>query len=94
MLSYGKNKPVKKVASFCGAGCDDKAMAFAAKYGADVFVSSDLKHHEITALLGRGINVIHLTHYSAESYGFEKIYSEISKDLSVPSAYFCDAELM
>ncbi len=93
-LSYGKNRQVKKVASFCGAGCDDKAIAFAAENGADVFVSSDIKHHEITAILGRGINVIQLTHYCAENYGFEKIYSRISKELSVPTAYFCDAELM
>ncbi|MDE5943127.1 MAG: Nif3-like dinuclear metal center hexameric protein [Clostridia bacterium] len=94
VLSYGADKSVKKAASFCGAGCDDKAIAFAAEKGADVFVSSDMKHHEIAALLGRGINVIHLTHYSAESYGFEKIYSRISKELSVPTLYFYDAELM
>ncbi|MDE6867908.1 MAG: Nif3-like dinuclear metal center hexameric protein [Clostridia bacterium] len=94
VLSYGADRQVKKVASFCGAGCDDKAIAFAAENGADVFVSSDLKHHEITALLGRGINVIQLTHYCAESFGFEKIYSGISKDLSVPTAFYCDAELM
>lgn len=94
VLSYGEDRRIKTVASFCGAGCDEKAIAFAVKNGADVFVSSDLKHHEIAALLGRGINVIQLTHYCAESYGFQKIYSEISKDLSVPTAYFCDAELM
>ncbi|MDE7453480.1 MAG: Nif3-like dinuclear metal center hexameric protein [Clostridia bacterium] len=93
VIIYGKERSVKKVASFCGAGCDERAIAFAEKHGADVFVSSDLKHHEITAILGRGINVIHLTHYSAENYGFEKIYSRISKDLSVPSSYFSDAEL-
>ena len=93
VLSYGKDKPVKKVASFCGAGCDDKAIAFAAANGADVFVSSEIRHHEIAAILGRGMNVIQLTHYSAENYGFEKIYSRISKELSVPTAYFCDAEL-
>lgn len=87
-------KKVKKVASFCGAGCDNKAINFAAENGADVFVSSDMKHHEIAELLDRGINVIHLTHYSAENYGFNKIYLKIKDRLSVPSAYFCDVDLI
>lgn len=94
-LFYGdKQRVVKKVASFCGAGYDDKALAFAVSNGADVFASSDLKHHEITALLERGLNVIHLTHYSAENYGFNKIYNKISTGLDIPSAYFCDTDLL
>ena len=66
----------------------------AAQNGADVFVSSDLKHHEIAALIARGLNVIELTHYSAESYGFCKIYQKIKDELNIPSAYFCDAGLL
>ncbi len=94
-LAYGNSKKdIKRVASFCGAGCDDKAIAFAAANGADVFVSSDMKHHEISALVSRGINVIHLTHYSAENYGFNKIYLKIKDELNMSSAYFCDAELL
>lgn len=95
LIAYGdKSRQVKKVASFCGAGCDDKAIAFAAKHGADVFVSGDMKHHEITALLGRGINVIHFTHYASENYGFNKIYLKINQGLGVPSAYFNDGGLL
>ena len=93
VLAYGESRLIKKVASFCGAGCDDNAIAFAVENGADVFVSSDMKHHEITALLQRGINVIVLTHYSSENYGFNKIYNEISAYLPVPSAYHTDEEL-
>lgn len=92
-LFYGKEKRVNKVASFCGAGCDERAIAFAKSNGADVFVSSDLKHHEITALLHGGINVIHLTHYSAESYGFNKIYLKIKDGLQVPSSFYFDKEV-
>ena len=77
-----------------GNGKKDKAIAFAAANGADVFVSSDMKHHEISALVSRGINVIHLTHYSAENYGFNKIYLKIKDELNMSSAYFCDAELL
>ena len=94
-LFYGdKNKTVKKIASFCGAGCNNEAIEFARFGGADVFVSSDMKHHEIAKLIELGINVIHLTHYSAENYGFNKIYTQISSAFSIPSAYFADKELL
>ena len=94
-LCYGnKDKQISRVASFCGAGTDDKSIAFAFSGDADVYVSSDMKHHEITALLERGINVIHLTHYSAENYGFNKIYLKIKEGLTVPSEYFTDGELL
>ena len=94
-LFYGdKTRSVKKIASFCGAGCNNEAISFAKRGGADVFVSSDMKHHEIAALLGMGINVIHLTHYSAENYGFNKIYTKISSAFSIPTAYFADEDLL
>lgn len=95
VLAYGdKARQVKKVASFCGAGCNEKAIAFAKLNGADVFVSSDMKHHEILALLEAGINVLHMTHYAAENYGFEKIYLKLEKQLKVPSKYFTYTELL
>ena len=94
-LFYGnKDRVVKKIASFCGAGSGNGSIQFARSKKADVFVSSDMKHHEIAALLGMGINVIHLTHYSAENYGFNKIYSQISSTFSIPTAYFADEDLL
>lgn len=94
-LVYGdKTKRIRKIASFCGAGCSEKSIDFAIKNGADLFVSSDMKHHEIAGLLARGINVIVLTHYSAEYYGFNKICSGIIEKLNVPAAIFCDSGLM
>lgn len=91
IIYYGeKDKRVQRVASFCGAGCDDAAISFAAQEGADAFVSSDMKHHQICALLARGISVIILTHYAAEDYGFNKIYGKIIEELNVPAAYFSD----
>ncbi len=69
-------------------------MAFAQKGGADVFVSSDMKHHEILALTQSGVAVIILTHYASENYGFNKIYLKIKDGLNVNSAYFTDAELL
>ncbi len=94
-LFYGdKDKVISKIASFCGAGCDGNAIAFAKANGADAFVSSDMKHHEIAAITEAGISVIHLTHYSAENYGFNKIYKKISSAFSIPSAYFADKNLL
>ncbi len=94
-LAYGNfDRTVKKVASFCGAGCDERAIGFAYKGGADVFVSSDMKHHEIAALVSMGINVVHLTHYSSENYGFNKIYDGLKGEIGVPCEYFCDGELL
>lgn len=81
---------VKKVASFCGAGCDDNSVAFAKAEKADIFVSSDLKHHQICELVESGITVIQLTHYSAEAYGFNQIYQNIKTKLQTPSSCFFD----
>ena len=93
-ICFGKDRTVKRVASFCGAGCDDKSIAFAYKNKADVFVSGDICEHQIAALMANGINVIELTHYSSENYGFNKIYQSIKERLKVPSEYFCDDELL
>lgn len=94
-LVYGdKTKTIRRIASFCGAGCSETSIEFAIKNGANLFVSSDMKHHEIANLISRGINVIVLTHYSAEYYGFNKICSGIIEKLKVPAAIFCDVGLM
>lgn len=91
ILVHGKiNGKVRKVASFCGAGCNDRAVDFAKRNGADVFVCSDMSHHHIAELVESGIAVIQLTHYAAEAYGFNKIYDKISGKLQVPSKYFFD----
>ena len=82
---YGRAYTVK--------GCDDKAIAFALSSGADAFVSSDMKHHEIAGLIEKGLNVIHLTHYASENYGFNKIYSRLADSLKIPSIYFTDETL-
>lgn len=95
VISYGENdKIIKRVSSFCGAGCDDAAIEFAAQEGANVLVSSDFKHHHIAALLSRGISVIILTHYASENYGFNKIYGKIIEELDVSAAYYCDSALI
>lgn len=85
---YDSGKEVTKVASFCGAGCDDGAIAFAIDHGADTFVSADMKHHQIAALLSSGLNVVEMTHYCSEIYGFARMYAAVSGKLNTPSALY------
>ena len=84
---------IDKVASFCGAGCDGAAISFAKAQGVKAFVSSDLKHHEIAELTECGMAVIELTHYSAEAYGFGRIYENVKRQLRVPSSMYYDEGL-
>ena len=77
---------VKRVASFCGAGCDEESIAFAAAHGADTFVSADMKHHHIAALLQAGMKVVEMTHYASEFYGFSRIYDRIKGVYPFPCA--------
>ncbi|MCD8373203.1 MAG: Nif3-like dinuclear metal center hexameric protein [Clostridia bacterium] len=88
---YGEGeRTVYKVASFCGAGCDEDSIKFALEYGADTFVSSDMKHHHITALTQAGCKVIQLTHYASENYGFERICRLVAEKSDIPVTYFTD----
>lgn len=84
-----KNIVVGKVASFCGAGCDDAAIAFAKNNGCNLFVSSDLKHHQIMELVESGIGVLQLTHYCSEAYGLNRIYNKLKQSIT-PSSFFFD----
>lgn len=91
---YGE-KPVEKIASFCGAGMDDETVAFALSKGADTFASSDPKHHLVAEAVGKGMNVVIFTHYAAENYGFKRFYQKIKEKGSLVRAeFFADERLM
>ena len=95
IVSYGeKDKPIKRVASFCGAGVDEASIIWAAKEGADVIVSADFKHHLISMAVEMGLSVIALTHYASENYGFEKFYQKIRQRMDVPCVYHTDENLL
>lgn len=94
VLCYGKEKTVKRVASFCGAGTDESAVAFAKKQGADVIVSAEFKHHVIALALEEGLSVIALTHYASEQYGFEKFYKKICQRVEIPCVLHVDETLL
>ncbi len=95
VLVYGDtDKKIARVASFCGAGVDERAIAFAKAEGADVMVSSDYKHHLIALALESGLAVVILPHYASENYGFEKYYKKIRQQLGIPCVFHTDTILL
>lgn len=66
---------------------DESTVAFALAEGADTFLSSDGKHHLIAQLVAHNVNVILLTHYAAENYGFVRFAENLRNKLKgLPSA--------
>ncbi len=90
IIAYGKkNSPVKKVASFCGAGSSVALKAVAdGKTDADVIVTSDMPHHVIKELTERGKCILLVPHYSAEEYGFKKYYERATERLNEKAQTF------
>ncbi len=93
ILSYG-DFPVGRVASFCGGGFDAEALAFAEEQSADTIVSSEGRHHLITAAVEKGMNVVLLTHAASEEYGFFAFYQRMSGKLEVPCAYHAEKKFL
>lgn len=95
ILFYGeKDKKICRAASFCGAGADVKEVIFAKRRGADVLISSNLKHHVITCAQESGLAIIQLTHYASENFGFKKYYEIIRRQLQIPCEYHTDENLL
>ncbi len=95
IIFYGnKNSQVRRIASFCGAGGDEGSILFAFEQNADTVVSADFKHHVITYALEKGLNVIALTHYASENYGFKNYYEKIRRQTEIPCVYYTDERLL
>ncbi|MBR0188803.1 MAG: Nif3-like dinuclear metal center hexameric protein [Clostridia bacterium] len=82
-LVYGNLKNAVGVcASFCGGG-SEYALSYARQGGAaDTLVTSDMPHHVLKELTERGKQVIILTHYASENYGFKKFYENVKKEVA------------
>lgn len=93
VVLYG-DRPVRKAACFCGAGMDEESVSFALANGADTFVSSDGKHHLVTAAVEGGMNVLLLTHYASENYGFYRFYQKFKEKSGVLCEYFADERFL
>lgn len=93
-FAYGQERAISRAASFCGAGVDGAAIAAAKRGGAQVIVSADIKHNYICDALECGMNVVQLTHYASENYGFKKIYRSLREKLGVPCVWHEDAFML
>lgn len=74
--AYGKEKTIEKLAVAPGAGSDD--YIYAIKYGADAFLTGELKHHNIIECCAMGMCCIDAGHYASEMPGMIRL-SKISK---------------
>ena len=92
VMVFGGDKKVKKVASFCGSGLDISEINSASE--ADVFVSSDIKHHVILHALEMGKSVLNVSHYTSEVYGFKVFYNKIKEQLNGLNCVFVENKNM
>ena len=78
-LVYGSFKSrAGVVASFCGGGAE-YALSYVRGGGkADTIITSDMPHHVLKELTERGKQVIILTHYASENYGFKRFFGAVS----------------
>lgn len=69
-----KEDEISSVALIAGGGGGDmEYIAEAGKRGANVYVSSEFKHHIILAAKEMGLNLISASHYEEEKFVLEKI---------------------
>lgn len=85
---------ISRVASFCGSGVDEEAIAWAKAQGADTVLSSDWKHHLILDVFDSGMTAVTVSHYASENYGFQKYYEKIRRAVDIPCVYHTDEELL
>ena len=73
---YGdKDAKIKKISSFCGAGFSE--YEYQLSKDSDLIISSDVPHHMILKVLESGRNLMQITHYASEAYGFSKFYQSV-----------------
>ena len=82
-LVYGSlKKQVGVVASFCGGG-SEYALSYVRGGGvADTIVTLDMPHHILKELTERGKQVIILTHYASENYGFKRFFERVKGEIN------------
>lgn len=97
VLVYGnRNGRLNFGASFCGGGSSEaQNVVFTGKTKADVIVTSDVPHHVIKNIVEKGKNLVVITHYSAENYGFKKFYEKMKERfIGIDCLYFEDKRFM
>lgn len=74
-------KNVNRIGIVGGAGAE--FIKNAINKGCDVFISGDLKHHEVYDAVNEGINIINLSHYDSEKLFVPYLSGLISSNIDV-----------
>lgn len=76
---YGFDKEVKRIAYIGGAGSLSSAdINLLKEKNVDVYITGEIKHHEILNLIDNGINLILLGHYNSEVVVLDSLKSMLS----------------
>ena len=76
-LRYTDTGMIQKIAVSCGAGGDN--IFLAQKYGADGFITGEIKHHEIIYANDHHIAVFDLGHFNSENLIIPKLVKKLSE---------------
>lgn len=92
ILFEGKNKTVKRVATFCGAGLNEGMIAKA--YDADLLISADIPHHVVSYALDQGKSVLQLTHYASELPAMQVLAKTLQEKLKINGYVYVDKRFL
>jgi dinuclear metal center YbgI/SA1388 family protein len=71
-------RPVRRVAVVCGAG--GELLADAARAGADVLVTGELRFHDFLTARARGLALVLPGHYATERFGVEELAQRLQRE--------------
>lgn len=71
--------PITKVAAACGVG--SSLVAAALEVSCDVFITGELRYHELLALQAAATTVLLLGHFASERKGMERLNQRLSDEL-------------
>jgi dinuclear metal center YbgI/SA1388 family protein len=71
-------RPVERVAVVCGSGGD--LLADAARAGADVLVTGELRFHDCLTALGLGLGAVLPGHYATERFAMEELAARLQQE--------------
>lgn len=86
------DKQIKKMASFCGAGLDEGAIARAGD--CEMLVSADIPHHVLLAALEKGKCVLQLTHYASEAVAMQNFAEAFCQQNKIKYRFYLDERFM
>lgn len=88
-LAFGEpDKQIKKIASFCGAGLDEAAIARASD--CEMLVSADIPHHVLLAAVEKGKCVLQLTHYASEAIAMKNFAESFCQQYKIKYRFYLD----